>query len=125
MAFSTVFFSNAQHFVSTNLVQYYYLKHSTAYTASSSSYKKYMANIQNVVDVFSFMNKVIECYNDKEYEVYGVTIAENYTEAMSNIEDYYGEELIEVKMFMQQEQSIYEIGNDDNEIKIDGTITGL
>ena len=64
-------------------------------------------------------------YEDKEYEAYGVTIAENYTEAMSNIESYYGEELIEVKMFMQQEQAVYEIGNNDNEIKINGTITGL
>ena len=64
-------------------------------------------------------------YEENEYEAYGVTIAENYTEAMSNIESYYGEELIEVKMFMQQEQSVYEIGNNDNEIKINGTITGL
>jgi len=70
----------------------------------------------------------VRCWDDydgKEYEAYGVTLAENYTEAMGNIESYYGEELVEVKMFMQGEQLIYEIGNDDNEIKIDGTITGL
>lgn len=70
----------------------------------------------------------VRCWDgdeNKEYKAYGVTIAENYTNAMSNIEGYYGEELIEVKLFMQEENSVYEIGNSDNEIKVNGTITGL
>lgn len=64
-------------------------------------------------------------YENKNYETYGVTIARNYTDAMSNIEGYYGEGLIEVKLFMQEESSVYEIGNSSNEIKVNGTITGL
>lgn len=70
----------------------------------------------------------VRCWDDyegNEYETYGVTFAENYTEAMSNIESYYGKDIIEVKMFMQEKNLVYEIGNSDNEIHINGTITGL
>lgn len=64
-------------------------------------------------------------YEDKEYEAYGITIAESYAEAMSYIEDYYGKTIIEIKLFMQEEKTVYEIGDESNEIHINGTITGL
>lgn len=46
---------------------------------------------------------------NKEEVVKGITFAKNYTEAMSKIEDYYGNEIIDIKMFMLEEGSVYEL----------------
>ena len=47
---------------------------------------------------------------DKEDIVHGITFGENYSDAMYNIEKYYGDTLISVKLFMceEVENPIYE-----------------
>lgn len=70
MAFSTVFFSNVKHFVSTNLVQYYYIKREDAYTASGSDVNKFKSNLQNIKDVFSYMERIQKEYHqEKKYGI--------------------------------------------------------
>lgn len=44
----------------------------------------------------------------KRETVHGITFGESYTDAMSNIEKYYGDEIIDIKMFMNEENTIYE-----------------
>lgn len=45
---------------------------------------------------------------DKSEILHGITFGESYTNAMSNIEKYYGDEIISIKMFMNEENFIYE-----------------
>lgn len=53
-------------------------------------------------------------YNDWKIEkVKGVTFGENYADAAKNIESYYGNELISMKMEMLEEASVYEFREDD------------
>lgn len=46
---------------------------------------------------------------NKEEVVKGITFAKNYTEAMSKIEDYYKDGIIDIKLFMLEEGSVYEL----------------
>lgn len=51
-------------------------------------------------------------YDDIEYkvnQVYGITFADSYAEAMEKIEKYYGDTIIDIRLFMQEENSIYEL----------------
>lgn len=41
--------------------------------------------------------------------VHGITFGYTYAEAMENIEKYYGNNIIDVKLFMNEEQSVYEL----------------
>ena len=55
---------------------------------------------------------IVTIWNDltnKKEIVKGITFGENYTEAMSKIEDYHGDEIIDIKMFMLEENSIYNL----------------
>lgn len=58
----------------------------------------------------------INIYDDidkKERIIHGITFAENFTEAMSNIEEYYGKDIIDIKLFMNEESSVYELDASD------------
>ena len=68
LAYSSVFFALSQHFVSTNLCQYYYYKRDDAYTGSVPSPKRYKDNIANINSVFSFLEIVQESFGLKRYE---------------------------------------------------------
>ena len=64
--------------------------------------------------------------NEEEVN-HGITFAENYTEAMSNIETYYGDELVSIDMMIELEECPVYVLEDclthSNELKIDGTIS--
>lgn len=49
-----------------------------------------------------------------ERDVCGVTFAHNFTQAVQNIEDYYGNEVISLSiMFVNEEQSVIEISAEE------------
>lgn len=51
-------------------------------------------------------------YDEMEYnteQVYGITFANSYAEAMEKIEKYYGNTIIDIRLFMQEENSVYEL----------------
>ena len=52
--------------------------------------------------------KIYDEYEMKTVNISGCTFAENYTEAMSNIEAYYGDMLCDIKMEMIEESSVLE-----------------
>ena len=54
---------------------------------------------------------VWNCIDSTEETVYGITIAESFTDGMEKIEGYYGEELIQVTLYMCEESSVYELDN--------------
>ena len=43
----------------------------------------------------------------------GITFAENYADAMYNIESYYGQSIIDIKIYGLEQNSVYEI-NENN-----------
>ena len=47
--------------------------------------------------------------------VTGITFGKNYTDAMDNIEAYYGKEIIEVSIELQEEATVYEISSKEVE----------
>lgn len=56
--------------------------------------------------------QIYDEFSEKEnkYEIiHGVTFGNTYTEAMENIESYYGDDIINVKLYMNEEHSVYEI----------------
>ena len=55
-----------------------------------------------------------EAANAREEVVYGITFAENYYQAMENIEGYYGDTIIEISLYMLEEDSVYEFNETDN-----------
>lgn len=59
MAYSTTIYMLAEHFVSTNSVCYLYYKRQGAYTVVNSSIDIYLSNINNVVSVLQYMEKII------------------------------------------------------------------
>ena len=70
-------------------------------------------------------------WNDdsRKYDkIHGITFGENYTQAMQNIEKYYGTDIVSIKLFMNEENSIYELEDalSDSDwhymIKINGSI---
>ena len=44
--------------------------------------------------------------------VYGVTLADSFKDAMEKIESYYGDEIVQISLFMEDESSVYEFEND-------------
>lgn len=53
-----------------------------------------------------------EIYNDIQQHtehVKGITFAPSFSIAMMNIESYYGEELMSVKIELQEEQTVWEL----------------
>lgn len=51
-------------------------------------------------------------YDEMQYnteQVYGITFADSYAEAMEKIEKYYGDTIIDIRLFMQEENSVYEL----------------
>lgn len=54
--------------------------------------------------------KIYDEIDEKKEIIHGITFAENFTEAMSNIEKEYGETIIDIKLFMDNgESSVYEL----------------
>ena len=64
-----------------------------------------MFPVEYVVTLYNTVSKPPQIETMK-----GITIAENYTQAMSNIEDYYGDEIVDVKLYMLEESNVYEFG---------------
>lgn len=56
--------------------------------------------------VYPFEYEVEVSYENTKY--HGVTFAKNYGKAAKNIENYYGDELVTIKLFCMEEQSVYE-----------------
>lgn len=50
---------------------------------------------------------------DNPVRVSGITFGENFTEVMSNIESYYGDELLTVYIELQEEAPVYELEMED------------
>ena len=45
-----------------------------------------------------------------KYEIiHGITFASTYAEAMENIESYYGNTIVDIKLYMNEERSVYEL----------------
>lgn len=51
----------------------------------------------------------------KSKTVYGVTLAKSYTEAMDNIEKYYGDSIIEISLYPLENNSVYEFNWDEDD----------
>lgn len=51
-------------------------------------------------------------FNGVTERVTGITFGKNYAEAMENIEAYYGDELIEVTIELQEEATVYEVSSE-------------
>lgn len=64
-----------------------------------------MYPVEYSATVYDVYNKM-ECNTE---QVYGITFANTYTEAMENIEGYYGDSIIDIRLFMQEESSVYEL----------------
>lgn len=48
-------------------------------------------------------------YDGKSEIVHGITFAESFTEGMKKVEDYYGDELNTITLYILEEDSCYEI----------------
>ena len=47
---------------------------------------------------------------ENKYEIiHGITFGNTYAEAMENIEEYYRNQIIDVKLYMNEEQTVYEL----------------
>ena len=46
----------------------------------------------------------------------GVTFADSYSEAVENVEDFYGEDMIDVKLFALEENKVYEFNSTTEEV---------
>lgn len=57
---------------------------------------------------YIFWGSAYDEVDDHEREFSGCTFADTYAEAMSNIEDYYGNELISIRLTPLEENSILE-----------------
>lgn len=69
LAYSTVFFSLSTHLVSTQMCQYYYYKRNDAYTANVPNINIVRGNIENIISVFEFMEKIQEKCGLKKYQI--------------------------------------------------------
>ena len=58
------------------------------------------------------MKTIYDRINGYESEVFGVTFANTYCEAMENIEAYYGEDIITISLYALEECSVYEFHPD-------------
>lgn len=63
--------------------------------------------------VYPFEYEVEVSYENTKY--HGVTFAKNYGKAAKNIENYYGDELVTMKLFCMEEQSVYEFEETQSE----------
>lgn len=57
---------------------------------------------------YIFWGSVYDEIDAEEREFSGCTFADSYAEAMDNIEDYYGEDLISIRLTPLEESSILE-----------------
>lgn len=57
---------------------------------------------------YIFWGSVYDEIDNNEREFSGCTFADNYAEAMSNIEDYYGEDLISIRLTPLEKSSVLE-----------------
>ena len=53
--------------------------------------------------------EVYDSVHGRMEKIKGITFAEDFSEAMKNIEGYYGEELNSIFLELQEEQSIWEL----------------
>lgn len=60
---------------------------------------------------FIYWGEYFNTLEEEKVEMSGCTFAENYTEAMSNIEEYYGDELISIHLEPLEESSILEFSD--------------
>lgn len=51
--------------------------------------------------------------SQKEIFYFGVTLANSYSDAMEKVETYYGDNIISVALFMNEECSVYEFNLED------------
>ena len=67
---------------------------------------------------------IIELYDSTEQRIektYGVTLGATIAEAAANIEKFYGDELISVKLFPLEEAYVYEFGLNNGLFHVDVT----
>lgn len=69
--------------------------------------------------------KIYDETDTREDVVYGITFAENYSQAMENIECYYGDTIIEISLYMLEDTSVYEFNETDNIKKNDNEIYNI
>lgn len=50
-------------------------------------------------------------FDEVTERVTGITFGENYTDVMRNIEAYYGEDLIQVTLELEEEATVYEVSS--------------
>lgn len=67
MLFSSIFNFMCKRYVTDNNCQYFYYKNSQAYTATKASLDRYKSNIQDVVNVFSYMRENLELFDKQVY----------------------------------------------------------
>ena len=62
---------------------------------------------------FKYIVTISSEFNDNHEpeRVEGVTFGQNFSEAMSNIEEYYGDELLDAQLDCLEEASVYEFEN--------------
>lgn len=67
------------------------------------------------METFPVLYKVLIWDEDERREkmCYGVTIAESYQEAITFIESYYGDTIIEISLYMNEENVLYEFNKED------------
>lgn len=72
------------------------------------------------MDNYFFEYKAELYFDNKEHIELGVTHASDYTHAMSNIEHYYGDELIRVTLYPTVQDSVYILDGPGREEFFDG-----
>ena len=65
--------------------------------------------------MYPVLYKVHYWDEDSQEEIFhfGVTLADSYSDAMEKVETYYGDNIISVSLFMEEECSVYEFNLDD------------
>lgn len=61
---------------------------------------------------FEYEVHIYNEYSDvenKEEIIHGITFGCTYAEAMENIESYYGGDIIDIKIYANEEQTVYEL----------------
>lgn len=60
---------------------------------------------------FVFWGSIFDDVDNEERKFSGCTFADSYTEAMGNIEDYYGKELMSLRLESLEESNVLEFTN--------------
>ena len=61
-----------------------------------------------MIGPYKYKATIYDGINGSRPEVFGVTFADTYYEAMKNIEAYYGEDIITVSLYALEEATVYE-----------------